>query len=60
MINKRSAVKAVSWRLLGTLDTIILAFLFTGNADISLGVGGAELVTKTVLYYFHERAWEKK
>jgi uncharacterized membrane protein len=55
----RSLLKAVSWRLTGTVDTIVLAWLITGHVGKALSIGGAELITKTLLYYFHERAWNR-
>lgn len=53
----RSAVKAISWRVLGTLDTIIISWFITGKIALALSIGGIELVTKMVLYFFHERIW---
>jgi sulfate adenylyltransferase large subunit len=53
----RSAVKAVTWRATGSLDTFMLTALITRNLHIAGGVALAEVVTKTVLYYVHERAW---
>ncbi len=55
--NWRSLAKAVSWRMTGSLDTFILALLFTGNLKVSAAIGGAEIFTKIMLYYLHERAW---
>ena len=54
-----SFIKAVSWRLLGSIDTFFLATLITGNAFTGLKIGGTELLTKIVLYYLHERAWAR-
>jgi len=54
---KRHLLKTLSWRAIGTLDTIILASLISGNYEVGLTIGGVELVTKMVLYYFHERIW---
>ena len=53
----RSIAKAVSWRIVATLTTTLLVFVFTGNIVISGGVGLTELVTKIVIYYVHERVW---
>jgi uncharacterized membrane protein len=54
----RSFVKAVSWRTVGSIDTFILGMLFTsGNARIAGSIAGTEVVTKILLFYFHERAW---
>lgn len=55
----RHILKTFTWRFIGTLDTIILAWFISGNAEFGLSIGGLELVTKMVLYYFHERAWYK-
>lgn len=55
----RSLAKAISWRLTGSADTFILSLLFTGNAKTSAAIGAAEILTKTGLYYVHERAWSK-
>ncbi|RXK12805.1 hypothetical protein CP965_09530 [Halarcobacter mediterraneus] len=55
----RSVVKTVSWRTVGTLDTIIISYFITGNLTMAASIGSIELVTKMVLYYFHERAWNK-
>lgn len=54
----RSVLKAVTWRIIGTLDTILLSWIFTGRLLVALSIGGAEFFTKTVLYYLHERAWQ--
>ena len=54
----RSFLKAVSWRTLGSIDTFVLGMIFTGaNAKIAGSIAGAEVITKILLYYFHERAW---
>jgi uncharacterized membrane protein len=55
----RSMVKAVSWRATGTLDTILISFLVTGQARMAFSIGFVELFTKVVLYYVHERVWNK-
>ena len=54
---KRHIAKALSWRMVGTLDTFLLAWLITGSIEIGAMVGGVEVITKTVLYYVHERVW---
>ena len=53
----RSIVKAVSWRILGTLDTIVISWFISGSISIAFSIGTFELLTKTLLYYFHERLW---
>jgi sulfate adenylyltransferase large subunit len=53
----RSIVKAVTWRITGSLDTFLLSWLFTQSAKLAAAISLAEVVTKLVLYYWHERAW---
>ena len=61
MIEKpyRSIVKAISWRATGTLDTILISFLITGQAKYAISIGFVELFTKIALYYVHERIRNK-
>ncbi len=54
----RSLTKAISWRITGTLDTIIISWIITRKLYIALSIGSIELFTKMFLYYFHERIWE--
>lgn len=56
---KRHLLKTITWRLLGTIDTIILAWIISGNPLTGFSIGIAEVLTKMLLYYFHERAWYK-
>ena len=55
----RSLIKAVSWRLVGSLDTFMLSLLVTGNAKYAVSIATAEALTKIVLYYIHERVWRR-
>jgi uncharacterized membrane protein len=55
----RSVAKTVSWRTIGTLDTIIISYFITGDLTMAASIGSIELFTKMFLYYFHERAWNK-
>jgi uncharacterized membrane protein len=55
----RSLLKAVSWRIMGTLDTILISFLLTRQVKLALSIGCVELFTKIVWFYFHERVWNK-
>jgi|LauGreSuBDMM15SN_2_FD.fasta_scaffold52983_2 uncharacterized membrane protein len=57
--HKRHIAKAITWRLVGTIDTMLLAWVISGNPRIGLQVGFAEVVTKMILYYLHERVWFK-
>ena len=55
----RSVVKAISWRTVGTIDTIVVSYFITGNLVIATSIGSIEVITIMALYYFHERAWNK-
>jgi len=54
---KRHIAKTVTWRVVGTIDTILLSWLVTGNPYTGLKIGFSEVVTKMLLYYLHERVW---
>ncbi|MGJ8548663.1 DUF2061 domain-containing protein [Winogradskyella wichelsiae] len=55
--NKRHILKTFSWRAVGTLDTMLLGWLISGNPLTGLKIGGAEVVTKMLLYFGHEKIW---
>lgn len=55
----RSIIKAISWRTVGTIDTMIVSFIITGNVTFAISIGSFEVFTKMILYYFHERVWNK-
>jgi uncharacterized membrane protein len=57
--HSRSFAKALSWRVTGTIDTIIISLVVTGSIKLAATIGLTEVVTKSLLYYFHERAWLK-
>ncbi len=56
---QRSVLKTVSWRIVGTLDTVFISWLITGKLALAFSIGTIELVTKMFLYFFHERIWER-
>ena len=56
---RRSALKTISWRVVATLTTTILVFIFTGKLSVAITVGSLEVVAKLLLYFFHERMWDK-
>jgi uncharacterized membrane protein len=53
----KSALKAVTWRMVGTLDTMVISYIITGKVSVALSIGSIEVFTKMILYYFHERLW---
>jgi uncharacterized membrane protein len=55
--HSRSLVKAISWRATGTIDTFVISYIITGHAAVAGSIAGTELLTKILLYYFHERVW---
>lgn len=55
----RSVIKTISWRTVGTLDTIIVSYFITGNLVMAVSIGTIEVITKMILYYLHERAWDR-
>ena len=54
---KRSFYKTCTWRVVASLDTAFLTWVFTGDLIIGLKVGGMEIITKLIIYFLHERAW---
>ncbi|MBW2985811.1 DUF2061 domain-containing protein [Candidatus Woesearchaeota archaeon] len=59
MVDKhiRSITKGLSWRVLASLTTVILVYAFTGKLALAAGIGILEVITKLLIYYVHERAW---
>jgi len=55
----RSLLKAVSYRLLGTFGTISITYIITHEMTLSLSIGAFELLGKIILFYVHERIWDK-
>lgn len=55
----RSIAKAFSWRIVGTLDTLIISYLLTGKIALAASIASIDFLTKMVLYFFHERLWNK-
>ncbi len=53
----RSILKTISWRIVGTIDTIVISWILTGQVETALAIGSVELVTKMILYFGHERIW---
>jgi uncharacterized membrane protein len=56
---RRSIVKTISWRTVGTIDTILISWVVIGDINFAVTIGGVELFTKMALYFLHERAWNK-
>ena len=56
---KRSLVKTLSWRVTATTTTFLIAWTITGDVGAGVAIGGVEAVAKLLLYYWHERVWER-
>mgnify|MGYP001312868744 FL=1 len=56
---KRSFTKALSWRFFASLDTFLISYIITGKLSWAGSITLLEIITKTVLYYLHERGWNK-
>lgn len=57
--NGRSLIKTISWRFWATITTALLVYIFTGKLELALAIGGIEVLLKLILYYLHERTWNK-
>ena len=55
--HKRSLLKSVSWRITGSLDTLVLCYFLTGSLEMAASISATEVLTKIVLFYGHERVW---
>jgi len=55
----RSIAKALSWRIVGTLDTLVVSYFVTGKIVLAASIATVDFLTKLVLYFFHERIWNK-
>ena len=53
----RSVVKAISWRVIGTVDTMVVSYFVVSDVEMAASIAGVDFVTKMILYFFHERLW---
>lgn len=53
----RSVAKALSWRVVGTLDTLLVSYFLTGEFSLAASIASVDFITKLILYFFHERVW---
>jgi uncharacterized membrane protein len=56
---KRHIAKAISYRFIGSLQTVLIGYALTGSIYISSVAGMVELVVKPMIYFLHERFWYK-
>ena len=57
--HSRSLAKGLSWRITATTSTMIIAVMVTGSAAVAITIGGIEAVAKILIYYGHERLWQR-
>jgi uncharacterized membrane protein len=55
----RSIIKSISWRTVGTIDTMVISYFITGKLSLAISIGSVEVFTKMALYFFHERTWNR-
>ncbi len=56
---KRSIAKSITWRIFSFLLTIAIIYAYTRNIKQAIGVGAGIDIVKMILYYLHERLWNK-
>jgi uncharacterized membrane protein len=56
---KRSLIKTITWRITGSGATFGISYLILGNFVIAGSIATIQLVTNTVLYFIHERIWDR-
>ncbi|MBT8420483.1 MAG: DUF2061 domain-containing protein [Gammaproteobacteria bacterium] len=54
----RSILKAITWRILATTTTFLIAYFVTGESIVAFTIASFETIAKLAIYYFHERAWQ--
>ena len=57
--HRRSIVKAMSWRIIATLTTFLVAYFFTKEVVLAMSIGFADAIIKVAIYYSHERLWNR-
>ncbi len=55
----RSIVKSISWRFWATVTTMALVLIFTKKVELALSIGAFEVILKLIVYFFHERVWDR-
>ena len=57
--NKKSLLKAISWRMSGSILTFLIVYMTTGSVRFGLSIASLETFVKIFFYYIHERIWDK-
>lgn len=56
---RRSLVKTISWRLTGSGATFLISYAIAGSFSVAGTIAIVQLVSNTVLYFIHERLWNR-
>lgn len=56
---RRTIAKTISWRVVTTITTVALVFVFTKELKIALGIGAVDMIVNMISYFIHERIWDK-
>lgn len=54
----RTFLKTLSWRIVATTSTVVIASIVFGDISNALKVGGIEFFAKMAIFYVHERIWQ--
>ena len=57
--HSRSIVKTLSWRILATIITASVVLIITGKLRLAAEIGLIDTLIKLVIYYLHERIWNR-
>ena len=55
----RSLIKTITWRVTGSSATFLISYVISGNITVAGTIAVAQLTANTVLYFIHERLWNK-
>lgn len=53
-------LKTITYRILGSLTSMIIAYATTKDFAVGVAIGSADLILKPIIYYIHELLWQKK
>ncbi len=56
---KRSLVKTITWRITGSGATFAIGYAISGDFTIAGSIASIQLVANTILYFAHERIWDR-
>jgi uncharacterized membrane protein len=55
----RAVWKTLTWRVVGSTSTFLISYIVTGQAFIATSIAVAQMIANTILYYIHERIWDR-